>query len=121
MEYVTVRGVEVPAFGFGTAARELDHEGHREAVRVALETGYRHLDTAQMYGNERAVGEAVAASDVDRGDLFLTTNSQATTARTTPPSRPPGRVSTAWGPTTWTCCRSTTPTTGSHTRRPCGR
>jgi diketogulonate reductase-like aldo/keto reductase len=73
MEYVTVRGVEVPAVGFGTAARELDHEGHREAVATALAAGYRHLDTAQMYDNERAVGEAIAASDVDRGDLFVTT------------------------------------------------
>lgn len=73
MEYVTAQGVEVPALGFGTASRELDHDGHREAVRVALETGYRHIDTAQMYRNETAVGEAIAAANIDRDDLFITT------------------------------------------------
>ncbi len=73
MESVTPRGVEIPALGFGTASRELDHDGHRRAVAAALETGYRHVDTAQMYDNERAVGEAIAASDVPRGDVFLVT------------------------------------------------
>ncbi len=73
MEFVTVQGVEVPTLGFGTASRELDHDGHREAVRVALETGYRHIDTAQMYQNETAVGEAIANADVPREDLFVTT------------------------------------------------
>jgi len=42
-------------------------------VRTALETGYRHIDTAQAYGNEEAVGDGIAAADVDREDVFLAT------------------------------------------------
>ncbi len=45
----------------------------REAVRDALELGYRHIDTAQLYENEAAVGEGIAAADVDREDVFLAT------------------------------------------------
>jgi len=41
-------------------------------VTVALETGYRHIDTAEMYGNEKGVGEAVLTSGLDRSDLFIT-------------------------------------------------
>ncbi|WP_226011459.1 aldo/keto reductase [Halomicrobium salinisoli] len=72
MEYVTAKGVEVPALGFGTARMDTDDERYR-AVSTALETGYRHVDTAQVYGSERAVGDALADSDVDRADVFLTT------------------------------------------------
>ncbi|WP_459193104.1 aldo/keto reductase [Halosimplex sp. J119] len=72
MEYVTVDGVDVPAVGFGTARMDTDEE-RRRAVETALDVGYRHLDTAQSYGSERAVGEALAASDVDREDVFVTT------------------------------------------------
>jgi len=68
---VTVEGVDVPALGLGTW--RLTGEDCRRAVETALELGYRHLDTAQAYGNERAVGDAIAASDVDREDVFLTT------------------------------------------------
>jgi 2,5-diketo-D-gluconate reductase A len=42
------------------------------AVTVALETGYRHIDTAEMYGNEKGVGEVVRASVIDRADVFIT-------------------------------------------------
>ena len=45
----------------------------RETVRTALDLGYRHVDTAQAYGNERQVGEAIRQSDVDRDDVFLVT------------------------------------------------
>lgn len=45
----------------------------QQAVESALAAGYRHLDTAQMYDNEDAVGRALAASDVDREDVFVTT------------------------------------------------
>jgi diketogulonate reductase-like aldo/keto reductase len=72
MEYVTVRGTEVPALGFGTARMDTDDE-RRRAVSAALETGYRHIDTAQVYGSEGAVGDAIEASDVDREELFVTT------------------------------------------------
>jgi len=43
-----------------------------EAVAVALGAGYRHIDTAEMYGNEQGVGEAVAASGLDRADVYIT-------------------------------------------------
>ncbi|MCQ4333813.1 aldo/keto reductase [Natronomonas sp. F2-12] len=67
----TVRGVEIPAVGLGTW--RLTGEACRRAVRTALELGYRHVDTAQAYGNERQVGGALRASDVDREDVFVTT------------------------------------------------
>lgn len=71
MESVSVRGVEVPALGFGTA--RLTGEACRDAVEHALDLGYRHIDTAQMYDNEAAVGDAIATTSVDRGDIFLVT------------------------------------------------
>ena len=71
MESVTVQGVEVPAIGFGTW--QLKGEDCRLAVEDALTLGYRHLDTAQMYDNEAAVGDAIEHSAVDRDDVFLVT------------------------------------------------
>jgi 2,5-diketo-D-gluconate reductase B len=70
-ETETVKGVEVPALGLGTW--RLEGERCREVVEAALELGYRHVDTAQAYGNERQVGAAIEAADVDREDVFLTT------------------------------------------------
>lgn len=63
--------VEIPQPGFGTSG----HEGETctENVIRALTAGYRHVDTAQMYDNERAVGEALARADVDRDEVFLAT------------------------------------------------
>ncbi len=71
MDYVNVQGQAVPAIGLGTW--RLTGADCREAVGTALDVGYRHIDTAQAYGNERQVGEAIRASDVAREDLFLTT------------------------------------------------
>ncbi|MEF8975890.1 MAG: aldo/keto reductase [Halapricum sp.] len=71
MEYETAQGVEVPAIGLGTW--QLTGADCRRAVETALEVGYRHLDTAQAYGNEHEVGDGIAASDVDREEIFLTT------------------------------------------------
>ncbi|MFD1514747.1 aldo/keto reductase [Halomarina rubra] len=71
MEYVTVQGVEVPKLGLGTW--RLTGDDCRNAVQTALDLGYRHVDTAQAYGNERQVGAAIASSDVDREDVFLAT------------------------------------------------
>jgi len=71
MEHVTVQGESVPAVGLGTW--RLTGAACRRAVGTALELGYRHIDTAQAYGNERSVGSALAASDVDREAVFLTT------------------------------------------------
>ena len=63
-------GREIPQLGFGTYQVEPDE--CVETVGRALDVGYRHVDTAQMYGNEAEVGEAVRRSDVAREDLFLT-------------------------------------------------
>jgi diketogulonate reductase-like aldo/keto reductase len=71
MEYATVGDVEVPKLGLGTW--RLTGDDCRSAVETALELGYRHVDTAQAYGNERQVGAAIASSDVDREDVFLAT------------------------------------------------
>ncbi len=71
MEYVDVQGERVPALGLGTW--RLTGADCRRAVEVALELGYRHIDTAQMYGNEDEVGAAIEASGVDHGELFVTT------------------------------------------------
>ena len=72
MEYVTVGGVDVPALGFGTARTDTNEE-RRRAVSAALDAGYRHIDTAQSYRSESAVGDAVRESAVDREALFVTT------------------------------------------------
>ena len=64
-------GVEMPAVGFGVF--QTPPEETRAAVRAALAAGYRHIDTAAAYGNERQVGEAVHSSGLDRSGLFLET------------------------------------------------
>ena len=64
-------GVEMPALGLGVF--QTPPEETRAAVEAALATGYRHIDTAAAYGNEREVGEAVATSGIDRSDVFLET------------------------------------------------
>ncbi|WP_448610674.1 aldo/keto reductase [Geodermatophilus sp. URMC 60] len=63
-------GVEIPQLGFGVY--QVPPEDTADAVSTALEIGYRHIDTAEMYGNEKGVGEAVARSGVDRGEVFVT-------------------------------------------------
>ena len=72
MEHVTVAGVTVPALGFGTAGMNSDEE-RRRAISAALAAGYRHIDTAQMYDSESAVGDAIRNADVAREELFVTT------------------------------------------------
>ncbi|OAQ52476.1 aldehyde oxidoreductase [Natrinema mahii] len=62
----------MPMLGLGTWQND-DPEQCAESVRTALETGYRHIDTAQAYDNEEAVGEGIAAADVDREEIFLAT------------------------------------------------
>jgi 2,5-diketo-D-gluconate reductase B len=61
----------LPQFGFGTWNHPEDET--YKIVRAALDIGYRHIDTAEMYGNERAVGRAIKDSGVKRDDLFITT------------------------------------------------
>src|SRR3954467_7567855 len=72
METITLNnGVDIPALGFGVFQTPPDET--RAAVGAALAAGYRHIDTAAAYGNERQVGEAVQASDLDRSEVFLET------------------------------------------------
>jgi 2,5-diketo-D-gluconate reductase A len=63
-------GVEIPQLGFGVY--QVPPEETKDAVLAALEVGYRHIDTAEMYGNEKGVGEAIRASGLDRGEIYVT-------------------------------------------------
>jgi 2,5-diketo-D-gluconate reductase A len=63
-------GKTIPQLGFGVF--QIDPADTVEAVTRAFEIGYRHIDTAEMYGNEKEVGEAVAKSGLDRSELFIT-------------------------------------------------
>jgi len=63
-------GRSIPQLGFGVF--QIDPAGTPEAVGTALEVGYRHIDTAEQYGNEQGVGEAVRASGLDRDEVFIT-------------------------------------------------
>ena len=65
------QGISLPQLGLGTFRMQGD--ACRAAVESALGLGYRHIDTAEMYGNEEAIGEAIAASKVARKDLHVTT------------------------------------------------
>ncbi|MEU9098885.1 aldo/keto reductase [Streptomyces sp. NPDC048361] len=72
METVTLNnGVEMPLLGFGVY--QIPADDTERAVSEALAAGYRLLDTAAAYGNEEAVGRAIASSGIPRGDLFVTT------------------------------------------------
>ena len=63
-------GHSIPQLGFGVF--QIDPEETARAVTVALEVGYRHIDTAEMYGNEKGVGESIRAAGLDRGEVFVT-------------------------------------------------
>ncbi len=63
-------GNEIPEIGFGTWQTT---EGVQKTVKNALESGYTHIDTADIYGNEAEIGKAIAESGIDRKNLFLTT------------------------------------------------
>jgi len=71
IETIEVQGTSVPRLGFGTW--QIEGSEATEAVRDALEIGYRQIDTARAYENEAEVGEGLAQSGVDRGEIFLTT------------------------------------------------
>jgi len=71
MLHVEAHGARIPALGFGTF--RLEGRTATRMVEAALAIGYRQVDTAQMYGNEREVGEGIKASGVARHDLWLTT------------------------------------------------
>ena len=63
-------GQKIPQFGFGVF--QVKPEDTVQAAATALQAGYRHIDTAQMYGNEKQVGEAISASGLDRAEVFVT-------------------------------------------------
>jgi 2,5-diketo-D-gluconate reductase A len=72
-------GTAIPQLGFGTLAVQPDREATQsnigqtgEIVGLALQAGYRHIDTAQAYGTERGVGKAIAASGIPREELYVT-------------------------------------------------
>lgn len=69
--YTLASGVEIPKLGLGTWF--IDDDKAADAVRAAVEIGYRNIDTAQAYGNERGVGEGVRTSGVPREELFVST------------------------------------------------
>jgi diketogulonate reductase-like aldo/keto reductase len=69
--YTLSNGVEIPKLGLGTWF--IDDDKAADAVRAAVEIGYRNIDTAQAYGNERGVGEGVRTSGVPRDELFVST------------------------------------------------
>ena len=72
MEFLTLNnGIRMPLIGFGTFT--LGGEICTKAVAAAIESGYRMIDTAEAYGNEKAVGEGIKQSGIDRRELLLVT------------------------------------------------
>ncbi len=93
----------MPALGLGVA--ELSDDETERAVSAALEIGYRLIDTAAVYGNEAAVGRAIAASGIPRAELFVTTKlANADQGITCYPGRP---ARPAWSGSAWTTSTST--------------
>src|SRR5919198_1511872 len=71
MQFVEAQGARIPIVGFGTM--RLREEAGAQAILSAIRIGYRHLDTAAYYGNEKEVGQAIKASGVPREEFFITT------------------------------------------------
>ena len=71
MQYIEANGAKIPAIGLGTW--ELQGRTCARVVEQAIKLGYRHIDTAQVYENEREVGEGLRASRIRRDDVFVTT------------------------------------------------
>jgi diketogulonate reductase-like aldo/keto reductase len=70
-KYSLSNGHEIPCLGFGTWQIQ-DGEAAISSVLAALRTGYRHIDTAAFYQNERSIGKAIRESDIDRQEIFVT-------------------------------------------------
>src|SRR5262245_7346117 len=71
MDNLDTQGIRLPRLGLGTF--RMQGEACRAAVESALALGYRHIDTAEMYGNEDSIGAAIAASGTPRNELHVTT------------------------------------------------
>ncbi len=92
MQYVEAHGARIPQIGLGTMT--LKEDVCVQAVKTALQIGYRHLDTAAFYGNEKENGEGLRASGVKREDVFITTKVRQ--------GRPDaGRISPRWSTRAW--------------------
>jgi 2,5-diketo-D-gluconate reductase A len=85
-------GNAIPQLGFGVF--QIPPEDTARAVGEALEIGYRHIDTAEMYGNEKEVGEAFGASGLDRGE----SSSRASSTTRSTSQKSPGRRSVPRSP-----------------------
>lgn len=70
--YLLNDGNLIPKLGFGTWQSKNGEEAY-QAVKTALKVGYRHIDTAAIYGNEESVGQAIRDSGIDRKEIFVTT------------------------------------------------
>ena len=70
--YLLANGVKIPKIGFGTWMIA-DNAAAATAVHEAIDAGYRHIDTAEAYGNEVGVGEGVRAAGIARQDIFVNT------------------------------------------------
>lgn len=68
-----VQGSIIPAVGLGTFQGDLGNSQVKQTVALALRKGYRHIDTAAAYGNEKEVGEALKESGLPRKEIFITT------------------------------------------------
>ena len=76
MEFLLNNGIEMPAPGFGTGAIrgwQADSDEVAQVIATAIGMGYRHLDTASIYGNERSVGKAIRSAGQPREQLFVVT------------------------------------------------
>ena len=74
--FTLANGVTIPKIGFGTWQIKEGEEAYR-STRYALEIGYRHIDTAAAYGNEKSIGQAIKDSGIPRNELFITTKLQS--------------------------------------------
>ena len=104
MDMITAHGLRMPRLGLGTF--RMTGARCQAAVESALSLGYRHIDTAQMYGNQDAVGAGWQASGVARADIHLTSKGHHTIQdplRFVPPAP---RACICCGPIIWTstCC-----------------
>lgn len=94
-------GLSMPALGLGVF--QTPPQETRDAVTAALGAGYRHIDTAAAYGNEREVGEAVRAAEVDRDEVFWRRRSGSATTGTTRRCTRSTRAPASWASSTSTC------------------
>ncbi|WP_418820855.1 aldo/keto reductase [Ruminococcus sp.] len=93
--YTLSNGIKIPKLGLGTWF--IDDDKAAEAVHRAVELGYRLIDTAQAYGNERGVGEGIRTCGVDRGELFVASKVAAELKLMTAPQSPLTKLSRKWG------------------------